>query len=161
MSEPSSSPIVLRKATTHDRSTIKALVSDARLNPLGLDWRRFVIAEETGQVIAIGQIKPHRDGSRELASIAVVPERQGLGIGGDIVRALIARENGVLYLMCEQPRETFYERFGFSRIEPRQMPPYFHRIYRIGTTLLTLLALVRRDVPRLSVMRHEGGPLAR
>jgi N-acetylglutamate synthase-like GNAT family acetyltransferase len=152
---------VPRPATSADQPAIKAIVRGARLNPYSLDWPRFLVVAEGARVVGVGQVKPHRDGSRELASIAIVPERQGLGIGGDLVRALIERESGVLYLLCEQPRETFYERFGFQRIQPREMPPYFRRIYRLGTTILALLALVRRDVSRLSVMRREAGPLAR
>ncbi len=141
MSEPSSSAIVLRKATTHDRSTIKALVRDARLNPLGLDWRRFVIAEETGQVIAIGQIKPHRDGSRELASLVVLPNRRGQGVGSLLIRSLLAEQPPPLYLMCDSPLEAYYARFGFRRLQRAEMPRYFRRMLaaaRVGEPLTRL-----------------------
>jgi len=152
---------VLRPATADDQQAIKAIVRRARLNPSSLDWPRFVVVAEGTQLVGIGQVKPHRDGSRELASIAVVPERQGLGIGGDIVRALIERETGVLYLMCEQTRETFYERFSFQHIEPRQMPPYFRRIYWIGNIIFRWFALVRLNVSPFSVMWRGGTPHAR
>jgi N-acetylglutamate synthase-like GNAT family acetyltransferase len=64
----------IQTATSAQRGEIKALVRVARINPLGLDWRRFVVAlAENEVVIGCGQLKPHRDGSWELASIVVAP----------------------------------------------------------------------------------------
>jgi hypothetical protein len=51
-----------------DLPIIKILVHSARINPTGLSWPHFVVAENNlGEVISCGvQIKPHRDGSSEL-----------------------------------------------------------------------------------------------
>jgi len=72
--------VILRPARVDDRAAIRRIIYEARINPTSLDWRRFVVAEEDGQVVATGQIKPHRDGSRELASIATRPAYQQRGI---------------------------------------------------------------------------------
>ncbi|HET7467054.1 MAG TPA: GNAT family N-acetyltransferase, partial [Candidatus Dormibacteraeota bacterium] len=89
----------LRAAADRDQATIRRIVRAAGINPTSLQWQRFIVAEERGEIVGVGQVKPHRDGTRELASIAVVPERQGRGLGSEIINALIAREHGeVLHL---------------------------------------------------------------
>jgi N-acetylglutamate synthase-like GNAT family acetyltransferase len=138
--ETSSKPsYTLRPATSADAALIRRLIREASLNPFGLNWQRFLVAEQDGQVVGIGQIKPHRDGSRELASIAVVPSFHGQGVGTLIIEALLARESAPLYLMCRSPLEMYYHRFGFTRLEVEAMPPYFKRICSVARLLRPLL----------------------
>ena len=66
-------PVYLRSATAADQPAITALVRNAGINPMKLDWYRFVVADEGGRVVGTGQVKTQRDGAREVASIAVVP----------------------------------------------------------------------------------------
>ncbi len=141
-------PVTLRRAVAADQAVIQRIVRDANINPRDLSWPRFVVAEQEGRVVGVGQIKLHGDGSRELASLAVVPERQGQGIASSIVRALVDSEGGVLYLMCRSQLEGFYTRFGFRRIERAAMPPYFRRWHRIVNLLLSF------SKTRLIVMRR-------
>ena len=74
----------LRWANEADAPAIKQMVRDANLNPLGIHWQRFIVAEdvtcEPPRIVGIGQVKVHGDGSRELASIATALDRQGEGI---------------------------------------------------------------------------------
>lgn len=128
----------IRPAQAEDQKTITRMIHDAGINPISLDWQRFLIAEDDGQIIGIGQIKVHGDGSRELASIAVIPSRQGQGIGSEIIRTLLTRESGRLYLTCRAQLETYYARFGFRRIERDEMTPYFRRIMRLASIFMTL-----------------------
>src|SRR5690348_16699724 len=100
MRKETSMGVGIREATEADQATIRAIIREAQLNPMNLDWPRFLVAEDGGQVVGIGQVKPHSDGSRELASIAVIPSRQRGGIGRQLIRALLAREAGPLYLVC-------------------------------------------------------------
>ncbi len=83
----------MRWADAEDEAAIKALVRSANINPLGIHWQRFLVAEDAsrtaGSIVGIGQIKVHGDGSRELASIATVPDRQGEGIATAIIEALL------------------------------------------------------------------------
>ena len=127
------------------------MIHEAGINPMSLDWRRFVIAQEDGAVVGIGQIKLHGDGSRELASLAVIPGRRGQGIGGEIIQTLLAREEGVLYLTCRDELEPYYTRFGFRKIARDEMPPYFRRIMRLAHVFM---ALSRRGV-QIIVMKRE------
>ena len=119
----------IRAAKAEDQATIRRIIRAANLNPMSLDWPNFLIAEDAGEVVGIGQVKTHRDGSRELASIAVVPARQGQGIGSAIVNALLDRHGGgVLHLTCERKNEGYYERFGFRRLPRKEWPKYFARL---------------------------------
>lgn len=129
----------LRPATEQDQKTIERIIHAAGINPMSLDWHHFVIAEDNSAIVGIGQVKQHGDGSRELASIAVIPERQGQGIASEIIRHLLAKESGVIYLTCRNQLETFYNRFGFRRIERDEMTPYFRRIIRLANIFIPLM----------------------
>ncbi|HEY2941485.1 MAG TPA: hypothetical protein VGN09_03535, partial [Vicinamibacteria bacterium] len=67
--------VTIRPATQADQATIVRLVRRANLNRMNLRWPNFLVAESDGGVVGIGQVKTHRDGSRELASMVVVSER--------------------------------------------------------------------------------------
>ena len=144
-------PIIIRPAAADDQYAITAIVRAAWLNPRDLNWRRFLVAQWGEDVIGVGQVKPHKDGSRELASIAVVPEWQGQGVGSAIIQGLLAREVGALHLMCGPNAAPYYERFGFRRLERLAMPPYFRRIDR----MVSFLSLLSSGRLRLVVMRRE------
>ena len=128
-------PLTLRDATVEDQPTIRRIVRAANINPTGLDWPRFIVAEDGGAIVGVGQIKPHRDGTRELASMAVLPAHQGQGIGTAIIEELLRREKGTLHLTCRSRLQGYYERFGFRRLEPHDYPPYFARMLPILNTV--------------------------
>ena len=151
----------IRRAKEDDERTIKALVRASNINPLGIHWQRFLVAEDAGRIVGIGQIKVHGDGSRELASIATVPDRQGEGIATAIIQALLATDASTsvspLYLTCRSHMSPFYERFGFRVVQRlAEMPPYFRRLMRIARVLFAIssrlgsegggLVMVRKDV---------------
>jgi N-acetylglutamate synthase-like GNAT family acetyltransferase len=122
----------LRPATAQDAPSIKRIISFVHINPMGLDWHRFILAVDThGTVIGCGQVKPHQDGSHELASIAVLPEWRGMGIARTIIEYLLAAHPGTLYLTCRSQLESLYMKFGFKVVVQAAMPPYFKRISRL------------------------------
>ena len=141
----------LRAATSSDSTNIRALIRAVHINPLGIDWRRFIVAiTSQGELIGCGQIKPHGDGSRELASIAVVQAWRRRGVAQTIIEYLLAANSGVLYLTCRSRLGPFYEKFGFSPIPVSEMPLYFRRIKR----LVMLLGVNRPSGDKLLVMRR-------
>jgi len=142
-------PLTLRDATVEDQPTIRRIVRAANINPTGLEWRRFIVAEDGGAIVGVGQVKPHRDGTRELASIAVIPARQGQGLGSAIINELLRRERGIVHLTCRSRLQDYYERFGFKRLEPRDYPPYFAR------RLPMINAFLRPFGIRIIVMRRD------
>lgn len=142
----------IRPAHQPDQKTIERIVHAAQINPMDLDWRRFLVAEEEGKIVGVGQIKPHKDGSRELASLAVVPEMQKRGIGGELMHALMKDQPQPLYLMCRAELESYYLRFGFRKIEADEMTTHFKRMWRIVNAMPEF---VRARV-RVIVMKWDG-----
>jgi N-acetylglutamate synthase-like GNAT family acetyltransferase len=147
----------LRPANQGDARAIRGLVRAARINPLGLDWRRFVVAVSLeGEVVGCGQVKFHKERSeavsRELASISVHPAWRGQGIATAIIESLLANHTAPIYLTCRASLGSFYERFGFQSIQEAVMPPYFRRINQLmkvlqKTSLVSeeLLVMVRNE----------------
>jgi N-acetylglutamate synthase-like GNAT family acetyltransferase len=150
--DPLTSDISLRPAAAGDERAIRAIVRGEGLNPLSLHWRNFLVAEDSQRrIVGIGAVKTHGDGSRELASIAVLPSSRGRGVATAVIRAMMAAEAGPLYLTCRDSMAGFYERFGFRAIGIGEMTPYFQRLYRIFS-LATRLLPTRR---RLVVMKRK------
>jgi len=149
------SAVTVRPATQADATAIRRLISEARLNPRDLDWRRFLVAEDGGVVIACAQIRIHELGTRELASVAVMAARRGGGIGRLISEAAIAREQTrPLYLYTESRTVRFWQEFAFHEIEGEDTPVDMRgslRFARIATTIFSVL--LRRRI-RIVVMRR-------
>jgi len=142
----------LRPARREDAAAIRALILAVRINPTGLVWRRFLLAVDDGdRLIGCGQVKPHRDGTRELASIAVQPRYRGRGVARAIIERLLAENQPPLYLICRESLSPFYEKFGFSGCSDKELTPYFSNIRRWADFVYTrgwmkegLIVMVRR-----------------
>jgi N-acetylglutamate synthase-like GNAT family acetyltransferase len=143
----------IRPAVERDQAEIRSLVRQTGINPLGIKWQRFLIAvDEAGALIGCGQVKPHRDGSHELASIAVREAWRGQGIGKTIIRELQKVHRGPLWLTCRSDLRPFYEASGFvERSDLDRMPPYFRRAKRFARLIYTLT----RHRIRLAVMVND------
>ncbi|MCJ7511720.1 MAG: GNAT family N-acetyltransferase [Anaerolineales bacterium] len=143
----------LRPARAGDQASIRRLVRQGRINPSGLDWRRFVVAVDGEQrVIGCGQIKPHRGHAPELASIVVDPHWRGGGVASAIIHSLM-QAGPPLWLVCRSRLAPFYARFGFRALSPRDpAPAHFRRLLRLGRWLNPLSPANSR----LSVMVWKG-----
>mmetsp|Transcript_3023 Transcript_3023/g.5122 ORF Transcript_3023/g.5122 Transcript_3023/m.5122 type:complete len:244 (+) Transcript_3023:241-972(+) len=139
----------LRKGNAEDLPTIKRLVFTEKMNPLGLEPSRFVVAEDvnTGAIKGVGQLKewpclyrkqdwrgqvvralnlkPNWKGELfELASLVITVDSRGTGLGSKIVQELVQTvgvENDVCVLTIE-PTIPFYERLGFSVLDAKDVP---------------------------------------
>ena len=109
---------MVRPAERQDFPKIRALIRTVSINPTGLDWKHFLVAvSPDNTLLGCGQIKPHFDGSRELASIAVQEQARGQGVARAVIQELLAREKmRPLYLMCRARLEPLYVKFGFHSI---------------------------------------------
>jgi N-acetylglutamate synthase-like GNAT family acetyltransferase len=144
---------ILRAATAEDAAHIRAVVRLARLNPTGLNWERFRLAVDAdNKVIGCVQIKPHRDGSQELASLVVDPKYRGQGIARTLIENLIGTYERDLYLMCRSTLGDFYEKFGFRGITETQMPTYFRRISKLAS----VAEILRKEGESLLIMKYGG-----
>lgn len=146
----------IQAADKSHQSAIKQLIREADINPLGLKWPRFRVAlDDTGSLIGCGQVKPHRDGSRELASIAVAGAWRRQGIASALIEELLAREILPLWLTCMSNLIPFYEQFGFIEVTERQeMPTYFRRVHR----LFPLFSRLTHTPGYLAVMVNRQTP---
>lgn len=127
------SAYTLRPAVERDADAIRELVRGAHLNPTGLDWPRFTVAVTPAQqVVGCVQLKPHRDGSLELASLVVGRDWRGEGVARALIEHLLEAHPGELYLMCRSNLGALYARFGFRPIEGDDLPVYFRRISRLA-----------------------------
>ena len=145
---------MIRPATRQDFPAIRALIHAVSINPTGLAWRRFLVAVSPDDtLLGCGQIKPHFDGSRELASIAVQEQARGQGGARALIQELLAREKTrPVYLMCRARLEPLYVKFGFHTISLDEMPVYFQRISRAER----IFNAKARPEDRLLVMRIQG-----
>ena len=142
----------LRLAAESDSTVIRKLVHDSRINPMNLDWRKFIIAESPeGKVAGIGQVKLHGADLRELASIVVAPEYRGLGVARLIINHLLETHPKPVYLMCRSQLETFYKKFGFRALAVDEMPDYFRRLVVLARTF----SFIQRNGNSLLVMIKE------
>ena len=129
----------VRPARETEAVQIRDLIHLVGINPMGLDWRRFVVAvNERDEMIGCGQLKPHGEEVIELASLAVDPEHQGKGIARSIIEYLLKDSPRPLYLMCESRLGPLYKKFGFRPIPYEDMPRYFQRISKLAGLVTTL-----------------------
>ena len=143
-----------RRASKKDQGLIRQLIFRARLNPLGIGWKGFDIVEAgDGQVLGIGQIKVHRDGSEELASLYIDPAFRNQGIAAALVGYLKERARTELWLTCRSSLIPFYERLAFLEVtDPVHMPAYFRTVWRIFKLFKPWVG--RKDT--LAVMHWDG-----
>ena len=129
----------LRPARETESAQIKELIHLVAINPMDLDWKRFVVAvNEQDEMIGCGQVKPHGKDSLELASLAVYPEHRGKGVGRALIEYLLRDSSRPLFLMCESSLGPLYEKFGFRGIPYEEMPRYFQRISKLAGLVTTL-----------------------
>lgn len=166
--------MTLRAATAADQALIRRWVRGAHLNPLRLAWTNFLIAEQiktiasgdssglgaaspAAQIMGIGQLRPHGDGTVELASLVVAPAARGQGVGSRLVNALIAKADRPLYLMCGSDKVPYYQRFGFVQLQQRrEMPRSLRPMHRLATLLTPIVALFQQDPSRIAIMAHRS-----
>jgi amino-acid N-acetyltransferase len=146
------SEISLRPARESEAVIIKNLIHLTGINPMGLDWKRFIVAvNDQDQVIGVGQLKPHGVDVLELASIAVFPEYRGQGVARAVIEHLLKDSPRPLYLTCISTLEPLYTKFGFRTISQAEMPRYFQRISKLANVMFTF---ANRD-DRLLVMKLQ------
>jgi len=129
----------IRPARESESSQIQGLIHLAGINPMGLDWKRFVVVvNDEDEMIGCGQLKPHGADILELASLAVYPEYRGQGVACIIIEHLLANSPRPLYLMCESSLGPLYEKFGFRSVSYDEMPRYFQRISKLAGLVTSL-----------------------
>jgi N-acetylglutamate synthase-like GNAT family acetyltransferase len=144
--------LTLRPAVQADEKNIKALIHEVGINPMDLHWEHFVVVvTPENELAGCGQIKTHRDGSPELASIAVQEKFRGQGIARRVIEHLSASHPATLYLTCLSDLEPFYEKFGFRALKYEEMPKFFQRLSKLANVMMVFI-----PDQRMSVMMREA-----
>ena len=139
--------VEIRPATLADRSIIRAMVFAEHLDPTSLNWRNFLIAEQEGEIIGIGQIKTF-PGCNELGSLVTRKSHRGQGVARQLILALEQKAGFPVYLLCESRLENFYAQFGFRTIGWRAAPMAL-KIKLLPTLLFRVFGI------RILVMRKD------
>lgn len=126
--------LVVRPARTADVREIKALVDQYTPSrrllakaqvTLYEDVQEFLVAEHAGEVVGCGALHIMWEDLAEVRTLAVADGRTGLGVGGELLDALLAkaREYGVRRVFCLTFEREFFERHGFHEIEGAPVAP--------------------------------------
>ncbi len=145
--------VTIRKAQKKDAAAIRSLIWQVQINPFGLNWQHFLVAvDEQERVVSTGQIKPHRDGTLELASIATLPAYRNQGLASAIITRLVQETPHPLYLHCRDVMEPYYQRFGFRSLSIEEMPQSWARDMRLMDRARRTVA---PNIPQLLVMKLD------
>jgi N-acetylglutamate synthase-like GNAT family acetyltransferase len=138
----------IRPAVETEQHIIRHIVWVSNLYPFALNWQRFLVAEQSGQVIGVVQVRYHAE-YRELSSLAVLPQYQGQGIAPRLIATVEARVGLPLYLFCQDKLVTYYHRFGFQRLTLGDVPTPLRTKTLLAFTFPRLLgtpvAIMRKD----------------
>ena len=110
--------VSIRPAVAGDQESIFALARGERVNPIGLSWPNFVVAERGGAVVGAVQLRSHRDGSRELGTLVVARPSRSQGIAAGLIDALLSRHTGRILMITGRRHADHYAHWGFAPIAP-------------------------------------------
>lgn len=132
-------PYSIRPATPGDQAAIAALVWAEGLNADALRWPDFLVAvDEARRLIGIVQLRRHADGARELASLVVVPEWRGRGLGTRLVDVLLAPRPERVLVVADAAHAAHFARWGFAPLAPADAPRSVRRVHRRGLWVMQL-----------------------
>ena len=108
--------ITIQPASPSDMPFITKCIERFRLDDEDLDYRQFVVAVESKEVVGFGRIRPHKE-VYELGCVGVVEERRNHGIGKMIIEHLINNFPADKVYITTDLIE-YFEKIGFKKIEP-------------------------------------------
>ncbi len=128
------SPLCVRKAREADIPAIHALLkiySDRKIVLPRSEadilhyLANFTVAEEAGKLVGCVAVRDFGNNLLEVRSLAVLPEKQGAGIGRAMVQACIERLRGerpFFRLFALTYQEGFFHRLGFRTVTREHFP---------------------------------------
>lgn len=147
------SAVSFRSATVNDVFMARKTLFQEAMNPLSLTQENLLVAfddelPDDTSLLGFGQIRPLDSLFAELASLYVVPEERGRGIGSAIVEQLLKKHDEVddgttVCLLTLESTTNFYARFGFQEVSDDElkssMPSSLRFEYSAGTVVSTFL----------------------
>jgi len=128
---------MIRKAKIKDIKEIQNLINSfakkdlmlpRSLNELYENLRDFWVAEENNKVLGCCALHVSWDDLAEIKSLAVQKNKQGKGLGKQLVYVSIseAKELGAKRVFVLTYRSEFFRKFGFKKIKHSDLP---HKIW--------------------------------
>lgn len=128
---------MIRKAEIKDIKNIQKLINAfakqdimlARsLNELYENLRDFWVKEESGRIIGCAALHISWDDLAEIKSLAVAKNRQGKGVGKNLVLSCLAeaKDLGAKRVFVLTYKPVFFKQFGFKRVKNSQLP---HKVW--------------------------------
>ena len=152
--------ISVRRATAGDQEEITRLVRAARLNPAGLAWPAFVVAEDDGRLVGAAQLRRHPDAAVELASLVVDGPARGAGVATSMVDVLLETETAPVCTIIDRRFTGHFARWGFAPVTPDKLPRSIRRTLRIGRIITGVATTLRRPRIRLVPLARPAAPRA-
>jgi len=128
---------MIRKAGIKDIKEIQDIINfyakkdvmlSRSLNELYENIRDFWVAEENKRVVGCAALHISWDDLAEIKSVAVSREKQGRGLGKDLVSVCLdeAKEMGAKKVFVLTYRPDYFKKFGFKRVRHASLP---HKIW--------------------------------
>ena len=106
----------LRRAAPREIPNILNKVAAWSLDAAEPRQSRWIVAEEAGDLIGFGRLRPLGAEGLELASLGVDPDRRKSGVGRALVERLLDEAEGQTVFLATA-LEGFFEKFGFLLAE--------------------------------------------
>ena len=147
--------ITIQRAIAADQSALVALIRNERLNPNGLFWEKFIVATQANRLIGAVQIRRHADGSRELGSLVVAPDKRGAGLAGELIDAVLSTETGRVLMVTGKAHAAHYARWGFVSVSASHISGRVRLNFFLGQLIGGAHAVVTgRPINRLVILRR-------
>ncbi|MFM9848704.1 MAG: GNAT family N-acetyltransferase [Hyphomicrobiaceae bacterium] len=136
--------VLVRRAVAGDQEAIHSLARGERVNPTGLSWPNFVVATNDAAIMGAVQLRVHRDGSKELATLVVAREWRKRGFAAKLIETILTDQPDRIFMITGRSHAHHYARWGFLPIAPASAPLGVRRNYRLGYYGGCLFALLQR-----------------
>lgn len=90
---------------------VQKYISNFELDNRALQLKEFLVLAKNANLFAFGRVR-HYQNCDELCSVGVIKEARHIGLGGKLIKALIAEARQPLYLVSIIP--SFFENLGFQ-----------------------------------------------
>ncbi|KKQ81493.1 MAG: GCN5-related N-acetyltransferase [Parcubacteria group bacterium GW2011_GWF2_38_76] len=120
-----------------DRLEILGILKKYKGDQKDIDIESFRIVKIDKRIVGCIRIKKLKD-CFELASLVVLPEYSGQGIGSKLIQEMLKTNDSDIYLLCSSENKDFYCKNMFYPIDPSALPvslkEEYHRITKLDFT---------------------------
>ncbi|MFH0796477.1 MAG: N-acetyltransferase [Candidatus Omnitrophota bacterium] len=111
-----------------NRSAEKGDIIPRSLSEIYESLRDFTVAEEGGRMVGCCALHISWENLAEVRSLVVIPERQGKGLGGTLLRTVLreAKRLTVPRVFALTNKPLFFRKYGFEPVNKERLP---HKIW--------------------------------